>query len=42
MHEFVEWPKTKRLFRDIVVTEKLDGTNSAIHLTPIADWEAAA
>lgn len=40
MHEFVEWPKTKRLFRDIVVTEKLDGTNSAIHLTPVADWEA--
>lgn len=40
MHEFVEWPKTRRLFRDIVVTEKLDGTNSAVHLTPIADWEA--
>lgn len=40
MHEFTEWPKTKRLFRDIVVTEKLDGTNSAIHLTPVADWEA--
>ncbi|MFJ5103194.1 RNA ligase family protein [Streptomyces sp. NPDC088554] len=40
MHEFTEWPKTKRLFRDIVVTEKLDGTNSAVHLTPVADWEA--
>jgi len=40
VHEFTEWPKTKRLFRDIVVTEKLDGTNSAIHLTPVADWEA--
>ncbi|GAB1326953.1 RNA ligase family protein [Streptomyces sennicomposti] len=33
MHEFVEWPKTKRLFRDIVVTEKLDGTNSAVHIS---------
>ncbi|WP_405620269.1 RNA ligase family protein [Streptomyces sp. NBC_00076] len=33
MHEFIEWPKTKRLFRDIVVTEKLDGTNSAIHIS---------
>ncbi|HLL34203.1 MAG TPA: RNA ligase family protein [Streptomyces sp.] len=22
------------------MTEKLDGTNSAIHLTPVADWEA--
>lgn len=30
--EFTEWPKTTRLFRDIVVTEKLDGTNSAIRL----------
>ncbi|MFE6493401.1 RNA ligase family protein [Streptomyces sp. NPDC057748] len=35
MHEFTEWPKTKRLFRDIVVTEKLDGTNSGIHITAV-------
>ncbi|MEU1254802.1 RNA ligase family protein [Streptomyces chartreusis] len=35
MHEFTPWPKTKRLFRDIVVTEKLDGTNSAIHVTAV-------
>lgn len=40
MHEFIEWPKTKRLFRDIVVTEKLDGTNSAVHITAVANWEA--
>lgn len=40
MHEFREWPKTARLFRDIVVTEKLDGTNAAIHATPLAEWEA--
>lgn len=33
MHQFVEWPKTKRLFRDIVITEKLDGTNSAVHIS---------
>lgn len=32
--EFQEWPKTYRLYRDIVVTEKLDGTNAAIHFTP--------
>jgi hypothetical protein len=32
MTEFVPWPKTKRLFRDIVITEKLDGTNAAIHV----------
>jgi hypothetical protein len=31
--EFKEWPKTPRLMRDIVITEKLDGTNSAIHIT---------
>ncbi|WP_431888708.1 RNA ligase family protein [Nocardiopsis alba] len=32
-HEFTPWPKTKRLFRDIVVTEKLDGTNAAVHIS---------
>lgn len=37
MHEFVAWPKTARLFRDIVVTEKLDGTNSAIHISALPD-----
>ncbi|KPC89902.1 hypothetical protein ADL27_38465 [Streptomyces sp. NRRL F-6602] len=35
MHEFVEWPKTRRLFRDIVVTEKIDGTNSAVHISAV-------
>jgi hypothetical protein len=30
--EFVPWPKTKRLFREIVITEKIDGTNAAIHV----------
>lgn len=33
MHEFTPWPKTARLFRDVVVTEKLDGTNSAVHIS---------
>lgn len=27
---FKSWPKTPRLFRDCVVTEKIDGTNAAI------------
>lgn len=31
--EFKAWPKTPRLFRDIVVTEKIDGTNAAIIVT---------
>jgi hypothetical protein len=35
MHEFVAWPKTSRLFRDVVVTEKLDGMNSAIHISTV-------
>jgi hypothetical protein len=28
--EFKAWPKTARLNRDIVITEKLDGTNAAV------------
>lgn len=32
MAEFTAWPKTKRLFRDIVISEKIDGTNAAIHV----------
>lgn len=30
MIEFQAWPKTPRLFRDITITEKIDGTNAAI------------
>lgn len=30
--EFVEWPKIGRLFREVIVTEKLDGTNAAVHV----------
>lgn len=28
--EFQAWPKTPRLFRDAVITEKIDGTNAAV------------
>ncbi|MFJ4768476.1 RNA ligase family protein [Streptomyces uncialis] len=31
---FQEWPKTHRLFRTVVITEKIDGTNAAIHVSP--------
>jgi hypothetical protein len=31
--EFQGWPKTPRLFRGMTVTEKIDGTNSAIIVT---------
>lgn len=30
MADFVPWGKTPRLFRDVVVTEKIDGTNAAV------------
>jgi hypothetical protein len=28
--EFTPWPKTPRLFREAVITEKIDGTNAAV------------
>lgn len=31
--DFVPWGKIPRLNRDIVITEKIDGTNAAIHVT---------
>lgn len=31
--EFQGWPKTKRLFRDITISEKIDGTNAAVIVT---------
>ncbi|MFE9767043.1 RNA ligase family protein [Streptomyces sp. NPDC005808] len=39
-HEFTAWPKTPRLFRTIVVTEKLDGTNAAIHISTVPNVPA--
>jgi hypothetical protein len=36
LHSFAEWPKTPRLFRDITVTEKIDGTNAAVVVRPLA------
>ena len=32
MIEFQKYPKTPRLFRDAVITEKLDGTNSGVQV----------
>lgn len=32
LFEFSAWPKTTRLFRDITISEKIDGTNAAIHI----------
>jgi hypothetical protein len=38
--EFQAWPKTPRLFRPMIITEKIDGTNSAVIVTE--DGEVAA
>lgn len=35
--EFVPWPKIARLNRDIVITEKIDGTNAAVIITNAGD-----
>lgn len=35
--QFEAWPKTPRLFRDVTITEKIDGTNGAIIIIPIED-----
>jgi hypothetical protein len=35
--EFKPWPKIARLNRDIVITEKIDGTNAAIIIEPTTD-----
>lgn len=35
--EFQEFPKIARLNRDIVVTEKIDGTNAQIHIVNMTD-----
>jgi hypothetical protein len=34
--EFKGWPKTPRLFRDSVITEKIDGTNACVVVQPDA------
>lgn len=32
MSEFVAFPKISRLFRDTIISEKIDGTNASIHI----------
>ncbi len=34
MTEFKAWPKISRLRREVVITEKIDGTNACIIVTP--------
>lgn len=37
--EFTPWQKTSRFFREVTVTEKIDGTNSAIRFEPLDEKE---
>ena len=39
--EFKAWPNTPRLFRDMIVTEKIDGTNAAIVIEEQGDLKYA-
>ena len=33
MNEFIEFPKMARYSRDVIVTEKIDGTNAQVYIT---------
>lgn len=37
MKEFIEFRKIPRFFREIIVTEKIDGTNAQVSIRPAAD-----
>lgn len=41
MAEFRAWPKTPRLMRDCVITEKIDGTNAAVVIVPAETGDGA-
>ncbi|WP_263729994.1 RNA ligase family protein [Cellulomonas sp. SG140] len=34
---FTPWPKTPRLYREVTITEKIDGTNAAVGIRPLSD-----
>lgn len=36
---FTAWPKTSRFFRDIIITEKIDGTNAAVGIQRVESPE---
>jgi hypothetical protein len=42
MSEFVEFPKLYRLHRDIVITEKLDGTNAQVYIDESGEIKAGS
>lgn len=42
MNEFIPFPKIGRLYRDIVITEKIDGTNASVHIGEDGSFRAAS
>lgn len=42
LSQFESWPKAARLNRDIIVTEKIDGTNSAVVVVDLTEGHPAA
>lgn len=42
MSEFVPFPKIARLNREVIVTEKIDGTNASVHVSPVGAVRAAS
>ena len=42
MEEFIKFPKIARLSREVVVTEKLDGTNATVYITEDGEFYTAS
>ena len=42
MTEFISFPKIARLTRNIIITEKIDGTNAQIYITPTGEFYAGS
>lgn len=42
MSDFIEFPKIARFSREVIVTEKIDGTNAQVCIVPDAEWLATA
>lgn len=42
LHEFIEFPKLARLAREVIVTEKIDGTNACIYIGEDSTFKTAS
>lgn len=37
--EFIEFPKMPRLSREMIITEKIDGTNAQVNIVDLSEWD---